>query len=129
MNTPGRLQVMCILCADTSLGASGKIGQMSRGDYRFSPRGYTGVPDIDYPMHDKTIVVTRCDRICLGHKKINFSQVFASHAVGIKQVQDDIWLVSVMDCDLGYFDLETRVFEPLENRSAHKCYLCSRYVV
>jgi hypothetical protein len=28
---------------------------------------------------------------------------------------DDIWLVSFMDFDLGYFDLETRVFEPLEN--------------
>jgi len=37
---------------------------------------------------DKTIVVTRCGRICL---------------------------VSFMDYDLGYFDLETRVLEPLEN--------------
>jgi putative transposase len=35
--------------------------------------------------------------------------------VGIKEVQDDIWLVSFMDYDLGYFDLETRVLEPLEN--------------
>jgi len=26
-----------------------------------------------------------------------------------------IWLVSFMDYDLGYFDLETRVLEPLEN--------------
>jgi Domain of unknown function (DUF892) len=54
-------------------------------------------------------------RICLGHKKINFSQVFAGRAVGIKEVQDDIWLVSFMDYDLGYFDLETRVLEPLDN--------------
>ena len=35
--------------------------------------------------------------------------------MGIKEVQDDIWLVSFMDYDLGYFDLETRVLEPLEN--------------
>ena len=35
-------------------------------------------------------------------------------AVGIKEVHDDIWLVSFMDYDLGYFDLETRVLEPLE---------------
>jgi putative transposase len=34
---------------------------------------------------------------------------------GIKEVQDDIWLVSFMDYDLGYFDLEIRVLEPLEN--------------
>ena len=38
--------------------------------YQPSPRPYTGLPDIDYPLHDKTIVVTRCGRICLGKKKI-----------------------------------------------------------
>ena len=56
-----------------------------------------------------------CGRICLGRKKINFSTVFAGQAVGIKEIHDDIWLVSFMDYDLGYFDLETRVLEPLEN--------------
>ncbi len=31
MNTPGRLQVMCTLCADTfASGASGKTGQKAR---------------------------------------------------------------------------------------------------
>jgi hypothetical protein len=42
----------------------------------------------------------------------NFSTVFAGQAVGIKEVHDDIWR---MDYDLGYFDLETRVLEPLDN--------------
>ena len=51
--------------------------------YQPSSRSYTGLPDIDYPMHDKTIVVTRCGRICLGKKKINFSQVFAGQAVAV----------------------------------------------
>jgi putative transposase len=74
-----------------------------------------GRVDIDYPFHDKIIVVTNCGRICLAHKKINFSTVFAGQAVGIKEVHDDIWLVSFMDYDLGYFDLKTRVLEPLEN--------------
>ena len=36
-------------------------------------------------------------------------------AVGIKEVHDDIWLVSFMEYDLGYFDLETKVLEPLQN--------------
>ena len=53
--------------------------------------------------------------ICLGNKKVNPSQVFASQAVGIKDVHDDIWLMSIMDYDLGNFDLETRVLEPLQN--------------
>ena len=64
--------------------------------YQPSSRPYTGLPDIDYPFHDKTIVVTRCGRICLGSKKTNLSQVFAGQAVGIKEVHDDIWLVSFM---------------------------------
>ena len=43
--------------------------------YQPSARPYTGLPDIDYLLHDKTIVVTRCGWICLGKKKINFSTV------------------------------------------------------
>jgi putative transposase len=51
---------------------------------------------------------------------LNFSEVFAGQAVGIKEVHDNIWLVSFMDYDLGYFDLETRVLEPLGNPSGPK---------
>ena len=72
-------------------------------------------PRVRTPACRTTIVVTRCGRICLGKKKINFSQVFAGQAVGIKEVHEDMWLVSFMDYGLGYFDLETRVLEPLEN--------------
>ena len=96
--------------------------------YQPSPRPYSGLPDIDYPFHDKTIVVTRCGRICLGKKKINFSQVFAGQAVGIKEVHDDIWLVSFMDYDLGYFDLGLGCSNRWKIPSAQKCYLCLRYV-
>ena len=53
--------------------------------------------------------------LTLERKKINFSTVFAGQVVGIKEVHDDIWVVSFMDYDLGYFDLETRVLEPLES--------------
>jgi len=58
--------------------------------YQPSARAYKGLPDIDYPFHDKVIVVTNCGRICLGRKKINFSTVFAGQTVGIKEVHDDI---------------------------------------
>jgi len=75
--------------------------------YQPSPRSYQGLPDLDYPLHDKTIVVTRCGRICMGRKKINFSQVFAGQAVGIKEVHDDFWLVSFMD-----YDLDTSIWRP-----------------
>jgi len=83
--------------------------------YQPSPRPYQRLPDIDYPLHDKVIVITNCGRIRLGNKQINFSTVFAGQAVGIKEVHDDIWLVTFMDYALGYFDLDTRVLEPLDN--------------
>jgi putative transposase len=41
--------------------------------------------------------------------------VFAGQAIGIHEVHDDIWLVTFMDYDPGYFDVETRVLEPLDN--------------
>jgi hypothetical protein len=43
---------------------------------------------------------SHCGRIRLGRKKTNFSAVFAGQAVGIKEVHDDIGLVSFMDYDL-----------------------------
>jgi putative transposase len=51
--------------------------------------------------------VTHCGRICFKGRKVNLSQVFAGQNVGVKQVSDQIWLVSFMDYDLGYFDNET----------------------
>ena len=81
--------------------------------YQPSSRPYRGLPDIDYPLHDKAATVTTCGRICFNNQKINLSQVFAGQTVGIKQTDDRIWLVSFMDCDLGYFDDETCRLEPL----------------
>lgn len=80
-----------------------------------STRHYHGLPEVEYPFHDKTVMVTHCGRICLNRKKVNFSVVFGGQFVGIKEVQDDIWLVSFMNYDLGYFDLETCKLEPLDN--------------
>jgi putative transposase len=83
--------------------------------YLPSNRPYTGLPALDYPFHDKTVAVTTCGRICFNRQKINLSTVFAGQNVGIKQVSEEIWLVSFMDYDLGYFDHETCRLEPLDN--------------
>ena len=83
--------------------------------YKPSNRQYTGLPDVDYPMADKVITVTQCGRICLHNKKINFSEVFAGQNVGIKEINNKIWLVSFMNYDLGYFDEDSARFEPLDN--------------
>ena len=83
--------------------------------YTISPRPYKGLPDLDYPFHDKTFTVTTCGRICFNRRKINLSLVFAGQKIGIKQVSDRIWLVTFMDYDLGYFDDTECRMEPLEN--------------
>ena len=74
--------------------------------YRPSTRPYTGLGELEYPLHDRTITVTQCGRICIGRRKINLSQVFAGQNVGIKEIAEKIWLVSFMHYDLGFFDHE-----------------------
>jgi putative transposase len=80
-----------------------------------SARAYQGLPELDYPFHDKTVTVTTCGRICFNRQKVNLSLVFAGQKVGIKQITDRIWLVSFIHYDLGYFDDETCRLEPLDN--------------
>lgn len=83
--------------------------------YIASARPYQGIPEPHYPFHDRTLVVTCCGRLCLHRKKINLSTSLAGQAVGVKEVDTGIWLVSFMDYDLGYVDLEERTLQPLEN--------------
>ena len=72
-------------------------------------------PEPEYPFHDKPVRVTRCGRICMGHRKINLSTVFAGQIVGIREVEDQVWLVSFLDFDLGFFDREEGRVEPAPN--------------
>ena len=83
--------------------------------YEASPRPYHGLPDIEYPLHDRDILVTACGRICMHRKKINISSVLAGQRLGIKEVDDGIWLISFMSHDLGYIDLEQRTLQTIDN--------------
>jgi len=83
--------------------------------YVASPRRYDGLPDLAYPFHDRDILVTACGRICLHRKKINVSTVLAGQRLGIREVDEGIWLASFMHYDLGYFDLEQKTLQPLDN--------------
>ena len=56
-----------------------------------------------------------CGRICLHGEKINISTVLAGQRLGIREVDDSIWLVSFSHYDLGYFDLENRTLQTLDN--------------
>ena len=83
--------------------------------YLPSRRPYRGIGRMEYPLHDRTVTVTHCGRICMKAKKINFCRALAGQDVGIKEVSEKIWLVSFMQYDLGYFDEDSKRFEPVEN--------------
>jgi transposase InsO family protein len=83
--------------------------------YTSSSRVYEGLPEVEYPCHDKDILVTACGRICMMRKKVNVSTVLAGQRLGIKEVDDGIWLVSFMHYDLGYIDLEQRTLQTIDS--------------
>lgn len=83
--------------------------------YKPSLRPYRGLPELDYPFHDRDVLVTACGRICMYRKKINVSTVLAGQKLGIKEVDDGIWLISFMSYDLGYIDLEQRTLQTIDN--------------
>lgn len=89
--------------------------------YTPSARAYRPPDQPEYPFHDRTVLVTHCGRICIGKRKISLSRVFAGQLVGVTEIADDIWLVSFMDYDLGFFDNEVNRVEPVgENPFAPK---------
>ena len=83
--------------------------------YRPASRLYQGLPEIDYPLHDRDALVTACGRICMHRKKINISTVMAGQRLGLKEVDDGIWVVTFMTYDLGYIDLEQKTLQPIDN--------------
>ena len=51
----------------------------------------------------------------MHRKKINISTVLTGQRLGIKEVDEGTWLVSFIDYDLGYIDLERRTLQTLDN--------------
>ncbi len=83
---------------------------------------YTPSPRIDeppveptYPFHERTVRVTPCSRICIGKRKINLSQVFAGQILGLREVADQVWLVSFMGDDIGFLDNAEDQVKPTTN--------------
>ena len=83
--------------------------------YHSSPRPYTGLPELEYPFHDRTVTVTQCGRLCFGTRKINLSAAFAGQCVGVKEVAEKVWMISFMHYDLGFFDHQSNRVECAPN--------------
>ncbi|MFZ0853439.1 MAG: transposase [Hyphomicrobiaceae bacterium] len=79
-------------------------------------------------MHDRDVLVTACGRICIYRKKSNVSAPGRTR-LGIKDVDEGIRLVSFIDDDLGYIDLEQRALQPIDNPSGPGCHPCLRDIL
>ena len=88
--------------------------------YQRSERSYHGLEPLEYPFHDRTVAVTMCGRVCFATRKINLSTVFAGQNVGVKEVDEKVWLISFMHYDLGFFDHESNRFECADSPFAAK---------
>jgi transposase InsO family protein len=89
--------------------------QVPASVYAASPKHYKGIGELNYPFHDRSALVTTCGRICIHRKKINVSTVLAGQTLGLREVDENTWLVSFMEYDLGYVDLDEKRLQPLEN--------------
>ena len=83
--------------------------------YAPSPRPYDGLPDLSIRPHDRDALVTACGRICMYRKRVYISGALAGQRLGVKEVDEGIWLVSFMSYDLGVIDLEQKTLQPLDN--------------
>ncbi len=83
--------------------------------YAPASKPYSGLPELTYPLHDREVMVTHCGRICMHRKRVNVSTVLAGQRLGIKEVDEGIWIVSFMRYDLGFIDLEQKTLQPTDN--------------
>jgi len=51
----------------------------------------------------------------MHRKKINVSTVMAARRLGLKEVDDRIWVVTFMAYDLEYIELEQKTLQPIDN--------------
>jgi transposase InsO family protein len=71
---------------------------------------------LDYPEWDYTLRVSKCGAIQRrGVFRAHIGRPFAGQNVGVTQVEEDIWRVSFMHYDLGFFDSESQQIRPVSN--------------
>ena len=81
------------------------------GTHRISRRGGTGGSRLDKE-----------------NRKIHLSQVFAGQILGLREIDDQIWLVSFLNHDIGFFDNDNNRVEPAQTLSPRrKCKPSLRY--
>lgn len=82
--------------------------------YRTSPRQYPEVlPELVYPNHDQALRVSKCGSIYLRNRQRVFvGTPLGGEYLGLTQIDTELWSVSFMEYELGYFDNQSWKFCP-----------------
>lgn len=82
-----------------------------------SKRAYpSSLPEPDYPLHDLTALVYPNGSVVLGRKfKFSLSQTLVGQQVGLREEDEDLWRVTFMNLDLGFYDHKEGQFAPLNS--------------
>jgi transposase InsO family protein len=84
--------------------------------YRPSERAFPDtLSSLSYPLHDLTRLVSYNGLIRMGQAgQFYIGKAFAAQPIGLRQLEAQTWLVSFMDLDLGYLDLDSRRLLPIQ---------------
>jgi transposase InsO family protein len=78
--------------------------------YQSSPHPYPStLADLYYPEHDDAIRVRKDGKIYFSGQHIYISSALIHEYVGIRERRDGSWLVTFMNLDLGYIDLDKKL--------------------
>ncbi len=68
-----------------------------------------------YPLHDMSCYVSKSGTVYTGSRgNFALSSLFGGETIGLREVEENMWLVSFTDMDLGHYDEKEGCFFPLE---------------
>jgi len=80
--------------------------------YTVSPRPFPEkLSDPNYPLHDDTLLVDRGGHLRLPmSRQVFLATALAGQLVGLRELNDGLWLVTFMALDLGTYDPKQGIF-------------------
>ena len=83
--------------------------------HKKSRRQYVAAPpDPEYPNHDEERRVYRSGSIRLRETPVYISYVLAEELIGLREMEDDCWLISFAHLDLGFLKRGAEKLVPIE---------------
>jgi len=73
-------------------------------------------PEPSYPLHDRSLRLSKSGVLSFGSPRKGYAigRVLANELVGLREVEDGLWLVTFAQLDLGYIDLAQQQFRPMD---------------